>query len=58
MRSSSRLRSAVRRCWAWLAAVLVALGLQGCATESEGVMPWATPQPGEGSVLPGSLMRQ
>ncbi len=58
MWSSSRHRSAVRRCWALLAAVLVALGLQGCASESDGVMPWATPQPGEGSVLPGSLLRQ
>ena len=40
-------------------AVLAALGLQGCATEDESVMPWASPQPGEGGViLPGSLMRQ
>jgi hypothetical protein len=58
MRSSSRRRSDLWRRWALLAAVLMALCLHGCATESDGVMPWATPQPGEGSILPGSLLRQ
>ena len=58
MRSSSR-RAAARYGRLLLALLLAALGLQGCATEEEGVMPWATPQPGEGSVLlPGSLIRQ
>lgn len=57
MRSSSRRAPAYRG--GLLLALLLALGLQGCATEEDGVMPWATPQPGEGSVLlPGSLMRQ
>jgi hypothetical protein len=58
MRSSSR-RAPAYRGGLLLALLLAAFGLQGCATEEDGVMPWATPQPGEGSVLlPGSLMRQ
>ena len=59
MRSSSRIHGDASWRWALLAAVLAALWLQGCATEDESVMPWASPQPGEGGViLPGSLMRQ
>jgi hypothetical protein len=57
MRSSSR-HAARRGFWMAIAFILLAFGFQGCATEAEGVMPWATPLPGEGSViLPGSLMR-
>lgn len=59
MRSSSRIHGAMRWFLALLAAAVAVLGMQGCATEEEGVMPWATPLPGEGSVvLPGNLMRQ
>jgi hypothetical protein len=41
-------------------ALLLALALQGCLTrEADGDMPWATPQPWEGSVpLPSGMMRE
>lgn len=46
------------RCWWLLAGVLVAGWLGGCATEADGVMPWSTPLPGEGSVpLPSGFRR-
>ena len=42
-----------------LAVILLALLVQGCATEADGVMPWATPLPGEGSIpLPSSFSRE
>lgn len=49
----------LRRCWWLLAAVLLAGWLSGCATEADGVMPWSTPLPGEGTVpLPSGFRRE
>ena len=32
--------------------------LQGCKTNDQVENPWATPRPGEGSMLPSSLLRE
>ena len=40
------------------AMALVCLALQGCVTNDDTLMPWASPAPGEGTVpLPSSLLR-
>ena len=61
MKSSSSREKGASRSLALLLGLML-LGcwlLQGCATEAEGVQPWATPHPGEGSIpLPSSMMRQ
>ncbi|MGI6099392.1 MAG: hypothetical protein ACOYD3_06495 [Kiritimatiellia bacterium] len=58
MSSSSRLWNAMRHLALPVLLLLAAIVLQGCATEADGVMPWATPEPGEGSVIPSSMIRR
>lgn len=59
MRSSSRNNSSLRGWWIIIAGILFACWFQGCATEADGVMPWSTPLPGEGSVpLPSGFRRE
>ena len=44
---------------ALLAFALALLALQGCVTNDDTLMPWATPAPGEGTIrLPSSLTRE
>ncbi len=39
--------------------MLSTLALQGCVTNDDTLMPWASPAPGEGAMrLPPSLMRE
>lgn len=59
---ASRLKICLTRAWrATLAALLVLSAvafLQGCKTNDEVDNPWATPTPGEGAMLPSSLLRE
>ncbi len=42
-----------------LVIALACMALQGCVTNDNTLMPWASPAPGEGTVpLPSSLLRE
>jgi len=41
-----------------LALALACLVLQGCVTNDDTLMPWASPAPGEGNMLPSTLIRE
>ncbi len=59
MRSISKRGGVLNGFLGVFAVILLALFAQGCATEADGVMPWATPLPGEGSIpLPSSFSRE
>ncbi len=40
------------------ALVLACLALQGCVSNDDTLMPWASPAPGEGNMLPSTLIRE
>ena len=40
------------------ALALACIALAGCVTNDDTLMPWATPAPGEGNMLPPSLLRE
>lgn len=38
---------------------LLCIALEGCVTNDDSLMPWASPAPGEGTIpLPSSLLRE
>jgi len=57
-----RLKNPMNRAWRASLAALLFLSalafLQGCKTNDEVDNPWATPAPGEGTMLPSSLLRE